>query len=410
MNTTDTSFPVMSLDTFNNSSYQEERKQARKKQLEQMEQAFATASMVQENEGPDAVTEPSMHSSSETTRNRSVRGGSIRRARDLVTSFRGLSTRANSEEQNLAPYDSEEHLPNSDLMEDVDMHGHIAKKERTNSSSIGGFCEGLLYTIVGLLILMAEATIAFWSRRTRRQKVVLLIVFVAIPILITIIVLATKDGGSSFIHNGSHVELPNLDDEPIYTKRYGEIRSNIVESGLTSEGVVDAKGTAQNLALRWITDYDKANLDTDHDALLQRYSLAVFFFSTFVTINATHVFNSAGTESEWTNSDYWMSEKGICMWYGISCPSILHKGEEEIHYNDNTAVLHLNLTENNVRGTIPSEIVALENLNFLELAGNSLQGPIPESIGFLSELGMLKMSVTHFSFCEEYISHSSLLP
>lgn len=78
--------------------------------------------------------------------------------------------------------------------------------------------------------------------------------------------------------------------------------------------------------------------------------------------------------------DHWMTDKGICMWFGVTCPPHLHEGTEETIYNGNNDILHLNLTANNIQGTLPSEIAALENLITLDLGRNGLGGTIPVSI------------------------------
>lgn len=118
------------------------------------------------------------------------------------------------------------------------------------------------------------------------------------------------------------------------------------------------------------------------------------FFSTYVsteyqeeqaTDDASH--NASDHDFEWNYIDYWMTDKGICMWYGVTCPPLLHGGVKETSYNGNNDVLHLNLTDNSIRGTIPPEIAALENLITLDLGRNNLEGTIPVSITSMADLG-----------------------
>jgi Leucine-rich repeat (LRR) protein len=96
---------------------------------------------------------------------------------------------------------------------------------------------------------------------------------------------------------------------------------------------------------------------------------------------------------EWINMDNWMTDKGICMWYGVTCPPLLHGGVEETIYNGNSDVIHLNLTENNIRGTIPPEIAALESLITLDLGRNNLEGTIPNTIATMEDLSKYQESV-----------------
>jgi hypothetical protein len=173
--------------------------------------------------------------------------------------------------------------------------------------------------------------------------------------------------------------------------RYDALRQIILDSQFTSKTTLDMPGTAQNYALRWLTDEDPANLLEDDDALLERYALATFYFSTYVyaeIVDAEQANDNADSSSNspddnniltggWTYMDYWMSEKGICMWFGVSCAPRIKQGVQEVHYNENSNVLRLNLTYNNVRGVVPSELSALENLISLDLGNNYLQGKIP---------------------------------
>jgi hypothetical protein len=172
----------------------------------------------------------------------------------------------------------------------------------------------------------------------------------------------------------------DLDSPPIRDeKRFDAIYAAVQESGVTSNNDLDALDTPQHLALVWLTDYDQAKMKPSDDALLQRYALAVFYFSTFpnVDINNVAAQEQAG---RWNSNDLWLSDKGFCAWHGVSCGAHLHEGVEVTHYNANGVVLSLNLTSNNVRGTIPSELAALENLQVLDLGKNSLTGTIPKSI------------------------------
>jgi Leucine-rich repeat (LRR) protein len=47
----------------------------------------------------------------------------------------------------------------------------------------------------------------------------------------------------------------------------------------------------------------------------------------------------------------------------------------------------LDLSANYLKGTIPTEIGALRNLQILRIGGNGLEGGIPSEIGLLTMLG-----------------------
>ena len=238
--------------------------------------------------------------------------------------------------------------------------------------------------MVGACALLAEYVTGL-CRCSKRSLLILgsLIALVIFAFSITAIVKRT---------NGmmSVPPPPQLDDSVNDPMRFNAIRDTVLESAFTDAQHVDTRGTAQNLAIRWLTDDDPAKLEPDDDLILQRYALATFFFSTYVSTEyRDQNDNSTGADDfEWNNMEHWMTDKGICMWFGVTCPPHLHEGTEEVVYNGNNDIIHLNLTDNNIRGTIPSEIAALENLVTLDLGRNRLEGSIPVSIAnmqFLSK-------------------------
>lgn len=99
---------------------------------------------------------------------------------------------------------------------------------------------------------------------------------------------------------------------------FNAIRQVILESGFSTPENVDTIGTAQNLAIRWLTDDDPADLEPDHVAMLQRYALATFFFSTYVATeygeeqhgNDDAYLNASDYDFEWTYTDYWDDRQG----------------------------------------------------------------------------------------------------
>lgn len=75
----------------------------------------------------------------------------------------------------------------------------------------------------------------------------------------------------------------------------------------------------------------------------------------------------------WTNNTNWCTDADLSEWYGISM-------------DNNGKVSSINLSSNNLTGTIPDEIGNLEALWILNVPYNQLTGEIPASIGKLTRL------------------------
>lgn len=82
--------------------------------------------------------------------------------------------------------------------------------------------------------------------------------------------------------------------------------------------------------------------------------------------------------NQWRNTqDVWGESSDSCNWYGVKCA--------------NGMVVELSLENNNLTGSIPSEIQHLTSLVQLDLYGNALTGSIPSEIGMLTRLTRLEL-------------------
>ena len=84
--------------------------------------------------------------------------------------------------------------------------------------------------------------------------------------------------------------------------------------------------------------------------------------------------------ADWKDNSGWMSAVSPCEWKGIICG--LHDEEEESW----STVEVIDLTDNGLKGTIPSSIASLPDLKSLDLSMNALEGGIPPSITTLQNL------------------------
>ena len=76
----------------------------------------------------------------------------------------------------------------------------------------------------------------------------------------------------------------------------------------------------------------------------------------------------------WKNNTHWMGEPGTeCVWYGVECGQ-QPNGEGPL------VVDSLDLSENNLKGSIPEAVGKLTYLEWLNLRGNSLSGLLPQPL------------------------------
>ena len=79
----------------------------------------------------------------------------------------------------------------------------------------------------------------------------------------------------------------------------------------------------------------------------------------------------------WTNNSDWQVTTTLCSWYGVSC----YAG----------SVYQIDLTSNQLNGSLPPELANLTNLRYLYLRSNQLSGSIPIELGNLTSLESLSL-------------------
>lgn len=80
--------------------------------------------------------------------------------------------------------------------------------------------------------------------------------------------------------------------------------------------------------------------------------------------------------ANWASNQNWLSNRPIETWYGVIT-------------DENEHVIELDLSDNELKGTIPSELGNLTYLEGLYLSENQLSGAIPSALGLLSSLTRL---------------------
>jgi hypothetical protein len=187
--------------------------------------------------------------------------------------------------------------------------------------------------------------------------------------------------------------------------RHQTISDRIHASGISFPTDMKNKDSPQYKALDWITASDPGNLDADDKFLLQRYALAVFWFSTKDTsmynITESSIPGIRGPnqlENSWRHSDNWMSEKGICVWFGIQCH---HRPGTDVYdttYDANDNPILINITDNRVHGSLPRELfLGLPDVRWFSLKRNEMVGTVPSELGTMTQLDYLSLANNQFS-------------
>jgi Leucine-rich repeat (LRR) protein len=189
--------------------------------------------------------------------------------------------------------------------------------------------------------------------------------------------------------------------------RFSTAMDEIVAKGISSADAFSDLTSPEYHALRWVSYSDPTRLAVDHEMFLTRYALAVFFYSSYLTFEA-----SAGRQKPietgtkqwegvpnpgWTRKDYWMTEKGVCQWYGVHCsPKRVTNpttGAKMLitQYDKDEAPLAIQLKQNHIVGTLPGEFKALDQLKMIDFTANKLTGSFPTHLGSLFHLEFLHL-------------------
>ncbi len=108
----------------------------------------------------------------------------------------------------------------------------------------------------------------------------------------------------------------------------------------------------------------------------------------------------------WTYHTNWLTNRPLSDWYGIT---VSRNRVTSIELSDNNlsgtipvelwsmnGLNYLFLDGNNISGELPADISGLENITRIGLSENNLSGKIPEEIGSLTHLVFLWLGINHF--------------
>ena len=122
--------------------------------------------------------------------------------------------------------------------------------------------------------------------------------------------------------------------------------------------------------------------------------------------------------ANWTTKTGWKQTTTPCTWYGVTC-SGGHVTQLELSNNQLSGSIpesignlsqlsQLYLSNNQLSGNIPASIGNMSNLYYLLLSDNQLSGNIPESIGSLSNLEALDLSNNQLGVDQAVVSPAAI--
>ena len=156
----------------------------------------------------------------------------------------------------------------------------------------------------------------------------------------------------------------------------------LLEQEVVDSSVLSNMTLSQGLATEWILNQDEAVICPDDPKFLQRWVLAVIYFSTggdeWVQCSANPVAtDDCGNVLPLLGAARFLSGGSECEWAGISCID--------------ECVTEIEFEENNLRGIIPTEIGLLSDLAVWGMERGGLASTIPTEVGLLTNLIFLDL-------------------
>ena len=167
----------------------------------------------------------------------------------------------------------------------------------------------------------------------------------------------------------------------------------VIQSVTPAEVLADDT-TAQAKAAHWLQEYeDSFDYQGSDERRLQRYALSVIGFSVFPTGVDIPLFGDA-LDSE-------------CEWRGVTCGEVSNSNLTTDNYwawympnatssDSSDVITRLVWAEEDLTGTIPTEIALLSTLEYLDFGDNALTGSLPEELFTLTELQHLYLHGNQF--------------
>lgn len=146
-----------------------------------------------------------------------------------------------------------------------------------------------------------------------------------------------------------------------------------LRNDVSTNVALNTAGTPQKLAVDWLLDEDTMQVCPGDKKIVQRYVMALFYFST--AGSSWLECSKNGLCSEGKN---FLDGASECEWGGLAC-------------NNDNCITQIVFESNNVGGTVPYELEQLNDLEILSLEQGGVSSTIPTNIGSLDKLRILDL-------------------
>ncbi|KAG7371742.1 RHS repeat-associated core domain containing protein [Nitzschia inconspicua] len=197
------------------------------------------------------------------------------------------------------------------------------------------------------------------------------------PTLIPTTVSETDEPSNDRIISTSPSTSPTMSNCPGFTpeERLAGILQTLFDIA-TNPALLRDLEAPQGKATDWLINRDFDQACPDDEKLVQRWALAVMYYSTngdeWDRCSAVGS-DPCGEENPFRGERRFLSSFDECDWAGITC-------------NSNGCVTEVEFEDNNLIGTIPTEIALLKDLEFWGMERGGLTGTIPTEVGVLTNL------------------------
>lgn len=171
---------------------------------------------------------------------------------------------------------------------------------------------------------------------------------------------------------------------PTLHSRLHQVLSWLVNQGVAKQLDFNRTTSPQFQAAHWLSDQDGANLpipttvgDAASFQFIERYVMALFFLAT--------------EGKAWSYSFHFFSTDSVCSWnVDVTLPDS-KRIQIGVICNADNRISNINIPQNNLVGTLISELGLLDQLDSLALNHNVLHGSVPSELAELTKLSYLAL-------------------